>query len=99
MRAQIVGAVHAAGADGDGASAKMPGTRNVVWRVADNYELRRLKFHPQVPRNALSGERRKIASIVRLFAEGARQSEESERPTSFIFKWAAASILPVSRAD
>jgi hypothetical protein len=49
---------------------------NIVWRVADNNEPVRFEIHSQVFLYSLSRKCWKVASIVRLIPESARQVEE-----------------------
>ena len=66
-------------ADGDGASAEMTCAVDVVGRVADDDELFGGEIELQMFPNAIGGERRKIATVVRLVTKRAGKREKAFR--------------------
>src|ERR1700693_1111269 len=89
------GAVEAAGVDRERACAEVFGAFDVVRRVANDYELFGSEIHLQVFANAVGGERGKIAPVVRLVAERARQWEEFRKTNQLHLQ--VSSRLDVSR--
>src|SRR5258708_1396229 len=73
MRLQIVKGVSVSGGNRNCASSEMTRAGDVVRRVADYDELRRLKFQSQVLVDAFGRQRREIAAIKSFFAKRTRK--------------------------
>src|SRR4051812_15161434 len=80
MGQQIFRRIHAACAYCDRRHSTVTSTKDVVGRVAYDYELLRKKVKAEVTIDALNGECGQVSAVVRVIAERARQLEELRKP-------------------
>ncbi len=76
MREKFVGVVIATCRDGDGARAEVFGAGDVVGRVADDDELCGREFEIESAIDARGSQSGKVAAVVRIVAERARELKE-----------------------